>query len=72
LPLTDAIDGYTRWPAYASFEEQRKGTLAPGMLADIAILSTDIFARPPQKPTDLIVDVTIANGAVVYRRDVGR
>jgi predicted amidohydrolase YtcJ len=72
LPLTDAIDGYTRWPAYASFEEQRKGTLAPGMLADIAILSTDIFVRPPQKPTDLIVDMTIANGAVVYRRDVGR
>lgn len=72
LPLTDAIDGYTRWPAYASFEEQRKGTLAPGMLADIAILSTDIFARPPQKPTDLIVDITVANGAVVYRRDLGR
>ena len=72
LPLTDAIDGYTRWPAYASFEEQRKGTLAPGMLADVAILSTDIFARPPQKPGDLVVDVTIANGVVVYRREVGR
>jgi len=42
------------------------------MLADIAILSTDIFARPPRKPTDLIVDLTIADGAVVYRRDVGR
>ena len=72
MPMADAIDGYTRWPAYASFEEQRKGTLAPGMLADIAVLSSDIFARPPQKPTDLIVDMTIANGAVVYRRDVGR
>ena len=69
LSLTDAIDGYTRWPAYASFEEQRKGTLAPGMLADLVILSTDIFAHPPQKPTDLAVDVTIANGVVVYRRD---
>jgi len=69
LPLTDAIDGYTRWPAYASFEEQRKGTLAPGMLADLAILSTDIFARPPQKPADLVVDVTIANGVVVYQRE---
>jgi predicted amidohydrolase YtcJ len=72
LPLTVAIDGYTRWPAYASFEEQRKGTLAPGMLADLAILSTDIFARPPQKPADLIVDVTIANGVVVYQRETGR
>jgi hypothetical protein len=39
------------------------------MLADLVILSTDIFAHPPQKPTDLAVDVTIANGVVVYRRD---
>jgi predicted amidohydrolase YtcJ len=42
------------------------------MLADIAILSTDIIAHPPQKPTDLTVDMTIANGVVVYRRDAGR
>ena len=69
VSLTDAIDGYTRWPAYASFEESRKGTLAPGMLADIAVLSTDIFAHPPQKPADLVVDMTIAGGVVVYRRD---
>jgi predicted amidohydrolase YtcJ len=69
LALTDAIDGYTRWPAYASFEEQRKGMLAPGMLADLAILSTDVFANPPLQAGDLVVDVTIANGTVVYRRD---
>jgi len=70
LSLTDAIDGYTRWPAYASFEEQRKGALAPGMLADLAILSTDIFAHPPIKPADLVVDITIASGVVAYRRNI--
>jgi hypothetical protein len=37
--VNEAIDGYTRWPAYASFEEIRKGTLVPGMLANIAVLS---------------------------------
>jgi transcriptional regulator with XRE-family HTH domain len=56
------------WPAYASFEEQRKGTLAPGMLADVVVLSRDIFAEPPAKPGDVVVDVTVFDGKVVYRR----
>lgn len=68
IPVADAIAGYTTGPAYASFEEQRKGTLAPGMLADIVVLSRDIVAKPPQKPTDVIVDTTIYDGKVVYRR----
>jgi hypothetical protein len=68
LPVTQAIDGYTAWPAYASFEEQRKGTLAPGMLADVVVLSRDIFSQPPVKPADVVVDATIFDGKVVYRR----
>ena len=70
IPVADAIAGYTTGPAYASFEEQRKGTLAPGMLADIVVLSRDIIAQPPQKPTDVVVDTTIYDGKVVYRRGV--
>ena len=68
LPVTLAIDGYTAWPAYASFEDQRKGRLAPGMLADVVVLSRDIFAQPPVKATDVVVDATIFDGKVVYRR----
>jgi predicted amidohydrolase YtcJ len=68
LPMSEAIDGYTRWPAYASFEEQRKGTLAPGMLADIVVLGTDVFASPPVKAGDVAVDTTIFDGRVVYAR----
>jgi predicted amidohydrolase YtcJ len=68
LSMQQAIDGYTSSPAYASFEEQRKGTLAPGMLADVVILSRDIFARPPVKPEDIVVDATIFDGKIVYRR----
>ena len=45
--LRNAIDAYTRHAAYASHDEQRKGTLAPGMLADIVILSNDIFDKQP-------------------------
>ena len=56
LPMRAAIDGYTRWPAYASFEEQRKGTIAPGMLADLVILSTDLLAQTPAKASDIVVD----------------
>jgi predicted amidohydrolase YtcJ len=68
LSIQQAIDGYSSWPAYASFEEQRKGTLAPGMLADVVVLSRDIFAEPPAKPGDVVVDVTVFDGKVVYRR----
>jgi hypothetical protein len=68
LPMRLAIDGYTRWPAYASFEERRKGTLAPGMLADIVVLSTDLLAQPPAKAADIIVQTTIFDGKVVYER----
>jgi predicted amidohydrolase YtcJ len=70
LPLTTAIDAYSSAAAYASFDEQRKGTLAKGMLADIVIFSTDIFSAPPDRVLDAVVDVTIFDGKVVYDRAV--
>ena len=48
--------------------EKVKGTIAPGMLADIAILATDVLARPPATREDVAVDATIFDGKVVYRR----
>lgn len=69
LPLADVIDAYTSGAAYASFDEQRKGTLARGMLADIVIMSTDIFAAPPERLLDAAVDVTIFDGKVVFTRE---
>ena len=68
LPMTAVIDAYTSGAAYASFDEQRKGRLAPGMLADIVILSTDVFANPPERFLDARVDTTIFDGKVVYTR----
>ena len=72
LPMTQAVDGYTAWPAYASFDEHRKGTLVPGLLADVVVLSRDLFAQPLLNATDAIVDTTIYDGHVVYRRQEGR
>jgi predicted amidohydrolase YtcJ len=65
--LAGAIDAYTASPAWTSADDQRKGTLAPDMLADIVILSADIFA-PGAHVLDAVVDTTIFDGRVVYAR----
>src|SRR6185436_17926456 len=68
LTIDQAIAGYTRWPAYASFEERRKGTLAPGMLADVVVLASDIAAAPIASPEGVVVAATIFDGKVVYEK----
>lgn len=68
LSIDDTLAGYTRWAAYASFDEKRKGTLQPGMLADIVVLTSDITAAPIPKNTDVVVATTIVDGKVVYER----
>ena len=45
-----------------------KGTLAPGMLADVAVLDTDLFETPPSRWLDAEVELTIVGGRVVYDR----
>ena len=68
LPLAVALEAYTSGAAYASFDEQRKGRIAPGMLADLVVMSADVFAAPPAKLLDAKVDVTIFDGRVVFDR----
>lgn len=67
LTLKSAINGWTSGAAWASFDDQRKGTLKPGMLADLVILTTDIFAGHAQL-TAAEVAMTICDGKIVYRR----
>jgi hypothetical protein len=69
IALRDAVRAYTSGAAWASFDEQRKGRLDRDMLADIVILSVDIFAVPPDELGDAEVVMTIADGRIVYRRD---
>ena len=71
LPLKSAIDAYTSGSAWASFDEQRKGALKAGMLADIVILSEDVFSSKA-RASDLAsirAVVTVFDGKVVYQRD---
>ncbi len=68
VSLEEAIEGLTGWAAYASFEDGRKGRLAPGQLADIVVLSGDVFSLPPARLLDAVVAMTIFDGQVVYER----
>ena len=68
LALKTAIDAYTSGAAWASFDEQRKGSLAAGMLADLVVLSENIFEAPASRLASTRVDVTIFDGRIVYRR----
>jgi predicted amidohydrolase YtcJ len=66
MALKDAIVGYTAAGAYASRDEQRKGTLKSGMLADLVVLSDDIFKMERSALPSVKVLYTILDGRVVY------
>ncbi|HUE86664.1 MAG TPA: amidohydrolase [Vicinamibacterales bacterium] len=68
MTLREAIDAYTRDPAWASYDEHRKGSLARDMLADLVILTDDIFSIAPSRLADTDIAVTIFDGKVVYSR----
>ncbi len=68
VPLEDALRAYTVNGAYASFEEGIKVTLAPGMLGDVAVFETDLFAVDPGDLHAVRVDYTIAEGRVAFER----
>ena len=61
-----AVAMLTRVPAYAEFAEREKGTLAPGMLADLAVLSQDVFTVPPEALPGTTSVLTTVGGRVVY------
>ncbi len=61
-----AVRAYTYGSAFAEFAEREKGTIAENMLADLAVLSQDIFAaRPPDLPNTKSL-LTIIGGKIVY------
>jgi len=62
--MEQAVTAYTRGSAYAEFAERDKGTLAPGMLADLAVLSQDIFSVPPERLPATASVLTMVGGVV--------
>jgi len=57
---------YTINAAYASFEEGIKGSITPGKLADIVVLSNDPIKSPPEQIKDIKVEMTMIGGEVVW------
>jgi len=66
LTLDEAVRGFTEDAAYGSFEEDLKGTLAVGKLADMVVLTRDIFAVPAAEILDTEVVLTIVGGEIAY------
>jgi predicted amidohydrolase YtcJ len=66
LSLNQAVHAYTVGAAHASGEAHLKGSLVPGKLADLVVLSLDIFEADPMAILDARVDMTIFDGQVVY------
>ncbi len=67
----DAVRAYTLGSAHAEFQDHVKGSITPGKLADMVILSADIFAVPPQGIVGARVDVTIIGGQIIHERATG-
>ena len=66
LTLKEALRAYTYGGAFASYDEQRKGTLVAGMLADLVVLTDDIFKIDPAVLETVKVAYTIFDGRVVF------
>ncbi|MEP7122647.1 MAG: amidohydrolase family protein [Byssovorax sp.] len=66
LTIEQAVRAYTRGSAYAEFEEGHKGTLEAGQLADLAVLSQDIFHAPPPAIPGTVSVLTMVNGVIVW------
>src|SRR5439155_6200756 len=66
LSRARALELYTRGSAWFSFEEDSRGVLAPGWLADLAVLSRDYFSVPEDKIPGITSELTILGGRVVH------
>ncbi|MFW6161035.1 MAG: amidohydrolase [Acidobacteriota bacterium] len=70
ISVEQAIRAYTYNPAYASFQEDIKGTISSGKLADIVVLSRDILTISPEEIKETEILYTITNGQIVYKKDL--
>ena len=68
ISIEDCIAAYTRGSAYAEFQEDRKGQIIDGKLADIVVLSTDITKAAPAEILGTQAIITIVGGRVVYEK----
>ncbi len=68
ISVQQAIRSYTINSAYGAFEELEKGSIEKGKLADLVVLSDDIFRIDPVKIENVLVEMTVVGGKVVYEK----
>jgi predicted amidohydrolase YtcJ len=67
ITVAEAVDAHTYWPAYAAGEERYRGSITPGKVADLVLLSEDIFTIDPMGILDTHVDMTVIGGEVMTK-----
>ena len=67
ISVEDAIKCYTINNAYAAFEEDIKGSIEPGKLADLVVLDNDILTIDPVKIKDVKINMTVFDGNIIYQ-----
>ncbi len=68
ISVEEAVKAYTINNAYAAFEEKMKGSITVGKLADLVVLSDDIFTIDPAEIENVRVEMTILGGKIIYQR----
>jgi predicted amidohydrolase YtcJ len=68
ISIAQALKAYTAMGAYSSFEENAKGEIKTGQLADIIVFSQDLFTINPMKTHETKVVLTVFNGKVIYNK----
>jgi predicted amidohydrolase YtcJ len=68
MTLAEALAAYTTGAAYAAYEEDHRGRIAPGYWADLTVIGKDLRSIPPEEIADAGIDFTIVGGSVVYEK----
>ena len=66
ISVLQALEGYTLGGAFLSFEEDRKGSIEPGKLADMIVLDQDVLTIDPEQIMDIRVEQTWLGGQLVF------
>ncbi|WP_158587676.1 amidohydrolase [Algoriphagus lacus] len=68
ISVYEAMKAYTSMGAYSSFEESKKGLIKVGYLADLIVLSEDVFTVDPMKIHEIMVEKTILDGKIIFEK----
>ena len=72
MTRAEAVRAFTTWNAYAARRENELGSLEPGKRADLVVLSEDVFTCEESRIKDIVPELTMVDGEVVFTRRAGR